>query len=143
MLSTSFLAANAYAVDIKSALSGQEIKQLVSGSTVEGHFVRPREDKEFLTTTVRFRTYYSPNGDVIEKSSAFAAGSGVGHVAAHGTWSVNKGKFCVQFRDAKDNRKKCRNVVPAGAGKYELHTGKGKLYRTWDRVVPGNLHELR
>ena len=142
ILGATMLSMNAHGTDVKNALNGREIKQLVSGNTVEGHFVKPRENKEFLTTSVRFRAYFSPDGDVIEKSSAPAAGSGAGHVAAHGAWSVTKGKLCVQFRDAKDNRKKCRRIVPTDAGKHELYTGKGKLYRTWDRILPGNVHEL-
>ena len=70
ILGATMLCMPAHGTDVKNALNGQEIKQLVSGNTVEGHFVKPREDKEFLTTSVRFRAYFSPGGDVIEKSSA-------------------------------------------------------------------------
>lgn len=143
MISTLLLLGNAYAVDLQSALKGKEVKQLVSGNTVEGHFERPREEKDYLTTTVQYKTYFSADGEIFEKSVAAAAGGGSGHVVAHGSWFVKKGKLCKQFRDAKNNKKVCRKVVPLGGGEYGLYTGKGKLTRTWTQVVPGNPHHLK
>lgn len=143
IISVALLMTNAYAADIQKAMSGKEIKQLVSGNTVEGRFTRPREDKEYLTTVVKYKTHFSVNGEIVERSSAIAAGSGSANVAAHGSWFVKKGKLCKQFRDAKNNKKVCRKVIPMGDGEYGLYTGKGKLTRTWDRVIPGNPHNLR
>lgn len=138
LVSLPMLVPGVYAGNMQNALNGKEIKQLVSGNTVEGHFTKPREEKEYLTTEVKFSSYFAPNGEIVERSAAAAAGGGAGHVAAHGSWFVKKGKLCVKFRDAKDNKKKCRKVIPRGSNSYELYTGKGKLYRTWDRVVHGN-----
>jgi len=137
------LLTNSYAADIQNALNGKEIKQLVSGNTVEGHFTRPRQEKEYLTTVVKYKTHFSVNGEIVERSSSIAASSGSGNVAAHGSWFVKKGKLCKQFTDAKNNKKVCRKVIPTGDGAYGLYTGKGKLTRTWDRVIPGNPHNLR
>ena len=137
------LLVNAYAVDMHGALNGKEIKQLVSGNTVAGHFTRAREDKDYLTTSIQFRAYFGADGEFVEKSSSSRAGGGAGHVAAHGSWAAKKGKLCIQFRDAKNNKKRCRKVIPMDEGKYGLYSGKGKLTRTWDRVVPGNPHELK
>lgn len=129
-----------YAAGPGNGLTGKEIKQLVAGNTVEGHFMKPSRNV-MRTTSVQFNTYFSSDGQVVEKSVAMGAGA-AGHVPAHGTWKARKGKLCIQFRDAEKNDERCRRVVPTGGGGYELFTGKGRLTRTWDRVVPGNSHGL-
>jgi hypothetical protein len=135
---------NAYAIDMHDALDGKEIRRLVSGNTIEGHFTKAREVKDYLTISIQFKDYFGADGEFVEKSSSPSAGSGgAGHVAAHGSWTTKKGKLCMQFRDARNNKKRCRKVIPMDEGKYGLYSGKGKLIRTWDRVVPGNPHELK
>lgn len=122
-------------------LNGDEIKQLVKGNTAEGEKTRVQTGSMFLTVHIPFETYFTPSGEILEKSH----GGGPGDVLlAHGKWWVKKGKLCFQYFDSlRDTEKKCKTVMPTGDGGYELLDKNGKATHTWHRVVEGNPHGLK
>ena len=139
----SLLPASAASADFSNALKGKEIKALISGNTAEGQ--RYKEGKGILSgiqQDVMFRTYFSPDNSLVEKSDGGA--QSVGHVAAHGKWQLKKKALCITWSDAltDSGRMKCFKVIPKGDGAYGLYTKQGQLNRTWNRVRSGNPHNL-
>ena len=126
-----------------TTLNGKEIKALVSGNTAEGHRLKQGKGMDiFVQKKIMFRTYFAANGKIVEKTDASGKDS-VGHIAAHGKWTLKKKKLCVTYADSRDTpgKKRCYKVTSKNNGTYELYL-KDTLNRTWDRVVPGNPHGL-
>ena len=127
-----------------TALSGKEIKQLISGNTAVGERWKKRVGREYISKEVMFKTYFYVNGQLVEKGDAVVGGASASQIPAHGTWKVKKNKLCFTFSDSLRNKGKqmCRKVIQKDDGTYELTTGKGEVKRVWKEILPGNPHNL-
>jgi hypothetical protein len=125
-----------------TALSGKEIKQLISGNTAVGERWKRTVEKEYVSKGVMFKTYFSENGQLVEKGDAVGRASG-SYVPAHGSWEVKKNKLCFTFSDSlrKVGEQVCRKIIQKDDGTFEL-TKKGKVMRVWKEILPGNPHNL-
>jgi hypothetical protein len=122
-----------------TALSGQEIKQLIKGNTVVGGRQK-KQTQEFLTKFIGVQTYYDENEKFVEKGIDTGVGS---PFPAHGSWRIKKDKLCFTYSDSLRNvgKEMCRNIIRKDNGTYEL-TKKGKVDRMWREVLPGNPYNL-
>ncbi|NNJ90915.1 MAG: hypothetical protein HKP55_04505 [Gammaproteobacteria bacterium] len=121
-----------------TALSGNEIKQVISGNTAVGH--RPKKaSKEYLTKSILIQTYFKVNNQLVERGLD-ARGS---PFPAHGSWRVKKNKLCFTYSDSirKSGKEMCRKVIRKDDGTYEI-LRKGKVKRVWKEILPGNPHNL-
>ena len=123
----------------ETALSGNEITQLIEGNTAVGGRQK-KQTQEFLTKYIGIQTYYGANKQFVEKGIDTGKGS---PVPAHGSWRVKKDKLCFTYSDSLRNAGKemCRKVIRKDNGTYEL-IKKGKVDRMWREVLSGNPYNL-
>ncbi len=125
-----------------TALSGEEIKQAISGNTVVGERWKKGVSKEYIQKAIRFKTYFNKNGQLAEKGDTTGQGYS-SSILAHGSWKVKKNKLCFTFSDAirKSGEQMCHKVIRRDDNTYGL-TKKGKDKRVWKEILPGNPYNL-
>lgn len=102
------------------ALNHEEAEKLVKGNTAEG-------TNKWKNNMI---WYFAENGVLRKRINNSDKGKA--------SWSINKrGELC--YQDKHMHEEKCGAIVPQGDGKYEVHLG-GEW--KWDKVVPGNPHNL-
>jgi len=122
-----------------TALSGNGIKQLISGNTAVGHRQKTKVVRDYMTKSILFQTYFNENNQLVERGID-SRGS---PFPAHGTWRVKKSKLCFTFSDSirKSGKEMCREVIRKDDGTYQL-THKGMVKRVWKEILSGNAHNL-
>lgn len=102
-------------------LSGEQVKQLISGNSVEAHSNAKGFD---------FRVYFAPDG------SAVSERNGKTH---KGEWHItDSGEHCTQWPTQKET---CGQVVDMGDGTYN-RMEEGYPRAVWKKVLPGNAFGL-
>lgn len=108
------------AVAAPKGLSQAEAEQLIKGNTAEG----TNKWKKNMTW------YFGDFGELRKRD----------HLGnkSKAKWSIDKkGNFC--YQDKHDKVEQCAAIVPRAGGGYDvLLEGQWK----WDKVVPGNPHDL-
>ena len=100
-------------------LSGEQIKQLVSGNTVALHSnARGKDHKIFYATDGTAISHDESNGKNYP-----------------GTWRItDSGEWCNHWPPAKD---RCGQVIDNGDGTYN-RMENGSLRSVWKKIYPGN-----
>jgi len=102
-------------------LSGEQVKQLVSGNSVEAHSNAKGFD---------FKAYFATDG---------SAGSEVNGKTYKGAWRINdSGEHCIQWATQKEY---CAQVVDMGDGTYN-RMEEGYPRAVWKKIHPGNAFRL-
>lgn len=104
----------------ESRLSGEQIKALLSGNTVEGKYIKWKTThKMYFEATGKLRRIDSLNNK--EK----------------GRWEINNSdELCVSVRKTR-----CNQVMKRDDGGYNVYR-HGTLKFTFDKIVPGNPYNL-
>lgn len=104
----------------ETKLKSDEIKALLSGNTAEGRYIK------WKTT---HQMYFDATGKLRRTDSL--------NNKEKGTWTVNKSdELCVEVK-----KERCNEVMKRDDGGYNVYR-KGKLRFTFDKIVPGNPHNL-
>lgn len=111
----------------ENALNKEELQLLISGNTAEGRNV---EWKEGMTW------YFNKMGKVLKVDDKGNHGKG--------KWTINdNGELCTIY---KRGGERCRKVVKRDDGGYDVFGTSppeyGDLVMTFDRILPGNAHDL-
>ena len=105
----------AVADEAGTKLSGDELKTLVTGATVEQ-----------VTKSGNPRRWKNePDGSLMASSYAIRSGRLMGQQssASPGTWSINdEGKYCVRIDWRREEEKWCAYIVRAADGGYYLNS---------------------
>lgn len=138
LIHTLFIIISMLAVSIASLvyaggeLSKKEIKQLLSGNTVNGYYMVEGYQQGF-TSRIRLKLKFFADGRA-ERTTTMAKGTH-GQFTEKGRWFVNKkGKLCVAW--APDNKKKCGRLRRTPDGKYELQRKNKKFF--YEEIVAGH-----
>ena len=100
-------------------LSGERIKQLISGNTVALHS---------NARGINFKIYYAADGTAISHNERDGK-------KYKGTWRLtDSGEWCNHWPPAED---RCGQVIDNGDGTYNRMEG-GKLRSVWKKIYPGN-----
>lgn len=106
-------------------LSGDQVKQLISGNSVEAHSNAKGFD---------FKTYFAPDG-----SAVLEGGTGKTFT---GAWRINEsGEHCVQWKRQKEQKETCAQIVDMGDGTYN-RMEEGYPRAVWKKIHPGNAFGL-
>ncbi len=106
----------------EEAVDGETIKKVLAGNTVEGKLVK------WGTT---FKMYFTENGYFKRVDSLNNKESG--------EWEINsQSKLCILL-----NKKRCRIVKKRDDGGYNVYSNAGELKMTFDKVLPGDPHNLK
>lgn len=134
-----------FAEGVDKWLNSKQIIELINGNTAEGHRDVPTIEYYGLTASVVFKTYFRPDGELIEAPEAFTGGRSELTLPIHGNWWSRKGWLCYIFRDSVRGagQRMCWRVVPLETGTYGLYSKSGELRQTWDRVVDGDPYDLK
>lgn len=120
-----FLLFTANSLLAETIVSGDELRNLVSGKTLEG---------KWILWDSNYRMYMDPSG---EFKRLYGKGSDLTN-HFDGTWSINKkGKLCYEVKN-----KACRRVKKRDDGGYNLYNKKGDLKQTIDKITDGNPYNL-
>jgi len=104
-----------------SALSGDQVKQLITGNSVEAHSNAKGVD---------FKAYFAADG------SASLEANGKNR---KGVWHINdSGEHCIQWNTQKEN---CGQIVDMGDGTYN-RMEEGYPRAVWKKVHTGNAFGL-
>jgi len=122
-----------------TALSGIEIKEIISGNTAVGHRQKTKVVRDYMKKSILFQTYFNENKQLVERGIDQQGSP----FPAHGTWRIKKDKLCFTFRDSirKSGKEMCHKVIRKDDETYEL-TKKGKVNRVWKEILSGNPHNL-
>ena len=116
--------------DKGSALTGAELKELLSGNTVMG--VNHKKGRDF-------RIFHSSNGKI---SASAENHDGSRPDSDEGKWWIEGNKRCTKFSRWGKGFTHCKEIFKSG-NKYNLYSLKtGRLRSTFTSVVPGNPHNL-
>ena len=104
----------------ETQVSGEELKTLLSGNTVEGRYIK------WETT---HKMYFSENGKLSRIDS--------NNNKEKGEWEINKsGELCISVRKTR-----CNKVMKRDDGGYDVFR-RGDLKFTFDKILTGNPHNL-
>ncbi len=107
-------------------LTGEEIRSLISGNTVEGR----------VTDGYYFKGYHAPDGRV----SATSEKGGKAYQST-GTWQIEGNTVCVNWAD-RDWKSGCGAYVKNGESYQFKSTGRGSPSIPTAKLVDGNPHNL-
>lgn len=108
-------------VQAEQAMTADEIKATLSGNTAEG---------QLLKWGISHQTYFHTSGE-------FRRVDGNGN-KGKGKWYVdNYNHLCFEAR-----RSRCRIIKKRDDGGYNMYNRKEELIATFDKIVPGNPHDL-
>lgn len=103
-------------------LNGDQVKQLISGNSVDGHSNAQGVD---------FKAYFAPDGSGTlqnEKGRKF-----------NGVWRITEsGDHCSKWGDRKET---CGQIMDAGDGSYK-RMEEGYPRSIWKKIHPGNAFQL-
>lgn len=103
-------------------LSGEQVKQLISGNSVEAHSNAKGVD---------FKAYFAPDGSAVLEGSTGKTFTGA--------WRINdSGEHCSQWTTQKET---CGQVVDLGDGTYN-RMEEGYPRAVWKKIHPGNAFGL-
>ena len=103
----------------ETRVSGDELKSLLSGNTVEGNYIKWKTThKMFFDASGEIRRTDSRNND--EK----------------GNWRIYKDDLCVEVR-----KERCNQVMKREDGGYNVMR-RGEVKFTFEKILPGNPHNL-
>lgn len=125
----------------ESHLGSKQIVALIKGNTVEGQRTMEHLHYHGMAATAQFKTYYRPDGELIEVPSAHVGSQSGLLLPTHGNWWSKKGWLCVRYRDSVriPSQKRCLRVVPGKKeGTYELYSKDGKLRDSWSGILEGD-----
>jgi hypothetical protein len=104
-----------------TALSGEQVRQLVLGNSVEAHSNAKGYD---------FKAYFATDGSAVSE---------VNGKAYKGAWRINdSGEHCTQWTTQKET---CGQIVNMGDGTYS-RMEEGYPRAVWKKVHPGNAFGL-
>lgn len=112
-------------------LNKKEVKNLLSGNTASGHYMRPSQSTAMMKQVdVKYRFFKDGSGE--KSTDRFDSSKGL--YTEKGKWSVNKkGKLCTIW--GLEDKQKCRRVRRISDGSYELVGKKRSI--TIEKVTPG------
>ena len=121
-------AENVYAGDW---LNKKEVRELLSGNTAKGHYMRPSRSTPMMKQVgVKYRFFNDGSGE--KTTDRFDSSKGL--CTEKGKWTVNKkGKLCTIW--GLEEKKKCRRIRRVSDGTYEL-VGKKQIIII-EKVTPG------
>ncbi len=103
-------------------LSGDQVKQLISGNSVEAHSNAKGID---------FKAYFAPDGSAVSEGS--------NGKTIKGAWRINdSGEHCTQWNRQKET---CGQIVNMGDGTYN-RMEEGYPRAVWKKIQPGNAFRL-
>ena len=117
-----FLVALSASASAGTLLSGEQIKNLVSGNTVALHS---------LAKNINFQIYYAADGSSISHNENSGKKS-------RGTWRItDSGEWCNYWPTEKNPEERCGQVIDNGDGTYN-RLENGNLRSVWKKIHTGN-----
>jgi hypothetical protein len=112
-------------------LNKKEVRELLSGNTAQGHYMRPSQSTAMMKQVdVKYRFY--DDGTAEKATDRFDSSKGL--YIEKGKWSVNKiGKLCTIW--GLEEKRKCRRIKRSSDGSYELVGKKRNIII--EKVTPG------
>ena len=109
----------------ETKVSGDELRSLISGKTLEG---------KWLLWDSNYRMYMDPSG---EFRRLYGKGTELTN-EFNGTWTINKkGKLCYEVKNMA-----CRRVKKRDDGGYNLYNKKKELKQNIKKITDGNPYNL-
>ena len=112
-------------------LNKKEVRELLSGNTAKGHYMRPGQSTAMMKQVdVKYRFY--DDGTAEKATDRFDSSKGL--YIEKGKWSVHKkGKLCSIW--GLEEKKKCRRIMRNPDGSYELIGKKQNI--VYEKIIPG------